>query len=170
MNTLFDSTFMLLGITIGSAFSNPNPSLTLATMVASSFALGISTGVSVFESESLERERRITELEKALFRELNDTKIEESARAAVRIISIINFLTPLGSCAVIAFPFLLVTLKILDISLAPWVSVGLALVTIFLAGTYMGRGTKKNPLVKGLKMVAFGFLAFIIGFVIETII
>ncbi|MCK5563286.1 hypothetical protein KAI30_03855, partial [Candidatus Bathyarchaeota archaeon] len=94
INTLFDSTFMLLGIIIGFAsLSNPDPSVILATMVSTSIALGISTGVSMYESESMERERRIVELEKALFRELDNTKIEEDAKTATFIISLINSLT-----------------------------------------------------------------------------
>lgn len=171
INTLFDSTFMLLGIVIGSAYlTNPEPSLILATMISTSFALGISTGVSVYESESMEREIRIAELEKALFRELDNTKIEEEAKTATSIISLINFLTPLASCAAISFPFLLVVLKILDPKMAPWLSVGLAMSIIFLAGAYLGRVGKTNPWIKGLKMVAFGFLAFFIGFLIQALV
>jgi predicted membrane protein (TIGR00267 family) len=171
INTLFDSTFMLLGIVIGSAYlSNPDPSFILATMISSSFALGISTGISVYESESMERERRIAELEKALFRELDNTKIEEEAKTATSIISLINFLTPLASCVAVAFPFLLVSLGILDIRMAPWLSVGSAMGIIFLAGAYLGRIGKTNPWLKGLKMVAFGFLAFFIGFLIQALV
>ena len=171
INTLFDSTFMLLGIIIGFAsLSNPDPSVILATMVSTRIALGISTGVSMYESESMERERRIVELEKALFRELDNTKIEEAAKTATFIISLINSLTPLASCAAIAFPFLLVSVRILDIKIAPWLSVGLAMGIIFLAGVYLGRVGKTNPWIKGLKMVAFGFLAFFIGFLIQTLV
>lgn len=171
INTLFDSTFMLLGITIGSAYlPNPNPSVILVTMISSSFALGISTGVSVYESESMERERRIAELEKALFRDLNNTKIEEEAKTATSIISLINFLTPLFSCAVIASPFFLVFLRILDIAIARLLSVGFAMGIIFFAGVYLGRVGTTNPWIKGLKMVAFGFLAFLICFLIQALV
>jgi hypothetical protein len=58
INTLFDSTFMQLGIIMGSAFAaSADLRLTIGTLVASSVALGISTGVSVYESETLEREK-----------------------------------------------------------------------------------------------------------------
>ena len=71
INTLFDSTFMLLGIVVGAAFAaDASLGVVLVTMVASSLALGISTGVSVYEAESLERERKIYELERALFMDL----------------------------------------------------------------------------------------------------
>jgi len=46
VNTIFDSTFVILGVIIGSAFSpDPSYSLVIAIVLTSSFALGISTGV-----------------------------------------------------------------------------------------------------------------------------
>jgi predicted membrane protein (TIGR00267 family) len=158
---------MLLGIVVGAAFaSEPNLRLVIVTMVTTSLALGISTGVSVYESESLEREREITELERALFRDLSGTKIEKSARSIILMISAINFTTPLVSCAVAISPFILVAANILPIAIGAWLSVALALSTLFATGTYMGRLAKKNPWIKGLRMAAFGVVAFLAGYVL----
>jgi len=171
INTLFDSTFMLLGVIIGSAFSeNPDLRVILATMVTSSLALGISTGVSVYEAESLERDRKIAELERALFRNLDETTIAKSARKATTVISLINFLTPLTSCAVTASPFLVTFLGMLEVRSAAWLSITLALGALFLMGAYLGRLGKRNPWIKGLRMLTFGVLAFIIGYWIERLI
>ncbi|MEM2875777.1 MAG: VIT1/CCC1 transporter family protein [Candidatus Bathyarchaeia archaeon] len=171
INTLFDSTFMLMGIIIGSAFSeNPDLRVILSTMVTSSLALGISAGVSVYEAESLERYRRIAELERALFRKLDKTTVARSARKAATVISLINFLTPLTSCSVTASPFLFASLGILDVGSASWLSITLALGTLFLAGTYLGRLGRKNPFIKGLRMMVFGVVAFVIGYWIEELI
>jgi hypothetical protein len=50
---------MLLGIVVAAAFAqNSALGSVILTMVTSSLALGISTGVSVYEAESLERERK----------------------------------------------------------------------------------------------------------------
>jgi len=171
INTLFDSTFMLLGIVVGAAFAaDASLGVVLVTMVTSSLALGISTGVSVYEAESLERERKIYELERALFMDLKGTKIEKAARSITILVALINFLTPLFSCAVIISPFVLVALDVLEINLASWFSVVLALSTLFGAGVYMGRLGKKNPWKKGLRMVGFGLTAFIIGFLLDSLI
>jgi len=171
INTLFDSTFMLLGIVVGAAFAaDASLGVVLVTMVTSSLALGISTGVSVYEAESLERERKIYELERALFMDLKGTKIEKAARSITILVAVINFLTPLFSCAVIISPFVLVALDVLEINLASWFSVVLALSTLFGAGVYMGRLGKKNPWKKGLRMVGFGLTAFIIGFLLDSLI
>ncbi|MEM2111986.1 MAG: hypothetical protein QXX08_08955 [Candidatus Bathyarchaeia archaeon] len=171
INTLFDSTFMLLGVIIGTAFSeNPNIRVILATMVTSSLALGISTGVSVYEAERLERDIKIIELEKALFRKLDETTIAKSGRTATVVISLLNFLTPLTSCAITVFPFLIALPGLIGVKFAAWLSIALDLGILFLAGTYLGRLGKRNPWVKGIRMLAFGALAFIIGYWIETLI
>ncbi|MFW6117608.1 MAG: hypothetical protein ACOC6G_03390 [Thermoproteota archaeon] len=171
INTLFDATFTQLGVIIGSAFAeNPDLQMIIGTLVASSVALGISTGVSVYESETLERERKLIELERALFRELDGTMITKNYRSCARVLALVNFLTPFLCCGIILIPMLFVQFHLIGVKLGAWISVVLALSIIFVAGTYLGRLGKKNPLLKGIRMVIFGVAAFIIGFVIQNII
>lgn len=171
INTLFDSTFMLLGIIVGSAFAaNAGLNVIITTMLTTSIALGISTGVSVYEAESLEQERRIADLEKALFTDLQDTSIQKTAKNTIRLATIINFGTPLFSCAITITPFLLVVIGILEIGVAEWISVAFALGTLFSAGVYMGRIGQTNPYKKGARMVIFGVLAFLVGFLLDWLI
>lgn len=170
-NTVFDSTFVLLGVVIGSAF-NENPSLRviLTTMLVSSLSLGISTGVSVYEAESLEQDKKITELERAMFRNLEETAIARSARKTVAVVSLVNFVTPMALFSVTVFPFLLSALRIIGIRFAAWLSIALSLGILFVAGAYLGRLGKRNPWVKGLRMLALGIVAFVIGYWIESLI
>jgi len=171
INTLFDSTFMLLGIIVGSAFAgDAGLHIIIVTMLTTSIALGISTGVSVYEAESLEQEHKISDLEKALFTDLDDTSIQKTAKYIILLATIINFATPLVSCAVTITPFILATTGILHADIAGWISVALALSTLFGAGVYMGRIGKTNPYKKGLRMAAFGVLAFTIGFLLDLLI
>ena len=162
---------MLLGIIVGSAFAGVAAGLNIIilTMLTTSLALGISTGVSVYEAESLEQERKIADLEKALFTDLKDTSIQKTAKYTIIIATLINFATPLFSCAVTITPFILVAIGLLPLDIAGWISVALALSTLFGAGVYMGRIGKTNPYKKGLRMVAFGVLAFVIGFLLNLL-
>ena len=171
INTLFDSTFMLLGIIVGSAFTaNAALNVIVVTMLTTSLALGISTGVSVYEAESLEQEKRITDLEKALFTNLKETNIEKTAKYTIILATIINFATPLLSCAVTITPFALAAVGIIDVDIAGWIAVTLALTTLYVAGVFMGRFGKTNPYKKGVRMVAFGVLAFLIGYLLNMLI
>lgn len=171
INTLFDSTFILLGILVGAAFAaDAGLNVVVVTMLTTSLALGISTGVSVWEAESLEQERKISDLEKALFTDLEDTSIHKTAKYTVILAALINFATPLLSCAITITPFIFVALRVLHIDVASWISVALALSTLFSAGVYMGRIGKTNPYKKGLRMVAFGVLAFAVGYLLDLLI
>jgi predicted membrane protein (TIGR00267 family) len=162
---------MLLGIIVGSAFAgDAGLHIIIVTMLTTSIALGISTGVSVYEAESLEQEHKISDLEKALFTDLDDTSIQKTAKYTILLATIINFATPIVSCAVTITPFLLATTGILHADIAGWISVALALSTLFGAGVYMGRIGKTNPYKKGLRMVAFGVLAFAIGFLLDLLV
>jgi predicted membrane protein (TIGR00267 family) len=168
INTLFDSTFMLLGIIVGSAIlAEASLSIVVNTMVMSSLALGISTGVSVYEAESLEQEKRVVELEKAMLKDLRGTLVEKSRKSFILLVSLLNFFTPLVSCMVIITPFLLTAAKFLEMGTASGFSVILALATLFITGVYLGRVGKKNPWIKGLRMVGFGLIAFTIGYLLD---
>lgn len=171
INTLFDSTFTLLGIVIGQVFAAvPDLRLLIGTAVASSVALGISSGVSVYESETMERERRIVELEKALFVDLKNTIITENYKAYALILALVNFVTPLICCGIILMPFVFALFHSLEIIIAGAISVILALGIVFVAGTVFGRAGKTNPVIKGLRMVFFGIVAFAIGYFIQILI
>jgi predicted membrane protein (TIGR00267 family) len=126
-NTLFDSTFTLLGIVVG---ANVNLKVVMITMATSSLALGISAGISVYEAERLESERKIIELERALFMNLKGTRIERKERATTALAALIAFLTPLFSCMVAISPFIFAASGILEVNLAPWFSVRTHLKTI----------------------------------------
>jgi len=171
INTLFDSTFMLLGIIVGSAFTaDANLRVIMVTMVTTSLALGISTGVSVYEAESLERERKISKLEKAMLTDLDDTAVDKELRSITILAMVINFLTPIFSCLVTILPFIFVVLQILELNFASWLSVASALSILFAAGVYLGRIGKKNPWLKGLRMIGFGIIAFVIGFLLDSLV
>ena len=171
INTLFDSTFMLLGIVVGSALTpNSNLKVILSTMIASSFALGISTGVSVYEAESLEWRLRLEEMERAMLTDLENTNYAHLRKEAVVLISILNFMTPLLSCAVTISPFLISSIGLIRIDYAGYLSALFALGTLFFSGVYIGKKSRTNPWVKGLRMVIFGFIAFIAGMLIEKIV
>ena len=171
INTLFDSTFTLIGIIIGSVFATvPDLRLLIATAVASSVALGISSGVSVYESETMERERKIVEMEKALFTNLQNTIITDNYKTYALILAAVNFFTPLFCCVIILIPFLFVSLQVLDVAVASWISVIIAFGIIFVAGLVFGRVGKTNPILKGLRMVFFGAVAFTIGYLIQVLI
>lgn len=171
INTLFDSIFMLLGVVVGSAFVlKPELKVILGTMILSSLALGISSGVSVYEAETLEREREIQKLEKAMLTSLEDTEVTRSARKAAIVVASVNLATPLLVCTICTVPFALVYLGTVGIKTAARTSIAIALGALMFAGMYMGRYGKGNAILKGVKMAALGGITFLIIYLIGTLI
>ncbi len=169
VNTMFDSTFVMLGIIIAGAFNDsPHLSVVIATILSSAVALGISTGVSVFEAENLEQGRRIDEIEKAMLRSMEETHIGRSSRSSIYLIALVNFMAPIITGTVILAPFLI--FSAVDIITAAWTAVGLAITLLCLTGYFMGRAGKRNPWIQALRMGLVGVGAFIICFFIESIV
>ena len=170
INTLFDSTFTLLGVIVGSAFvAKPEIEVILGTMITISLGLGISSGASVYQAESLEREREVHELEKAMLTSLKDTKIMNSARKITIIVSVVNLLTPFLVCGLYICPLTLAYIGIIEIKTAAWISIAIALITLMITGIIVGRKGKENAILKGVKMASLGGITFLIGYLIRLL-
>ncbi|MBM4237693.1 MAG: hypothetical protein FJ151_04330, partial [Euryarchaeota archaeon] len=149
---------------------SPDPDLDVivATILTASVALGISTGVSVYEAESIEQERRIEEMERALLISLEDTDVMKTSKTSLLLISLTNLSAPIISCAVILIPFLLFPDG--EIRTTAYIAVGLAISMLFVTGAVMGRLGGRNPWLKGARMAVIGFFAFVLCFWIESLV
>jgi len=170
INTLFDSTFTLVGIIVSSAFiQNPEIRVTLGTMISSSVALGISTGTSVYEAESLEGEKDIKEKERALLEDLEGTQITKNTKRKAFYISLFSMLTPLFICSLTIPPFVLALIGLINVHMASWFAIGISFAILFFAGIYFDGHRKKSALIKGVRMVLLGTLAFLLGYWIKSL-
>ena len=165
VNTIFDTTFVILGVIIGSALS-PHPSLDVVktTIITSAVALAISTGASVYEAESLEQSRRMDEISRAMLSSVDDTDLGKTSRASVYLIASVNSLAPLLAGVITLAPFLMFSAA--DITLAAETSITLAISILFVTGFFMGRLANRNPWVKGMRMAVIGLIAFGICYLI----
>lgn len=169
VNTIFDSTFVILGVVIGSAFaSHSDLEIVIGTILTSSVALAISTGVSVYEAESHEQENRVKKIESAMLRSLDGTEVERRSGASASLIAAANFSAPLIVCAVVVAPFVLFGAD--DMRSAAMVSVALAISILFVVGAVLGRMSGRNPWVRGTRMAAIGFVAFLVCYFIESLV
>jgi predicted membrane protein (TIGR00267 family) len=165
VNTIFDTTFVILGVIIGSALS-PHPSLDVVktTIITSAVALAISTGASVYEAESLEQSRRLDEISRAMLSSVDETDLGRTSRASIILISLVNSSAPLLAGAVTLAPFLILPAN--DIVAAAEASIALAISILFVTGYFMGRLANKNPWIKGARMAVIGLIAFGICYLI----
>jgi predicted membrane protein (TIGR00267 family) len=169
VNTMFDSTFAVLGIIIGSALTaDADQGLVIATIITSCVALAISTGSSVYEAETLEQSRRMDEIGRAMLRPVDETNLGKASKASAAIIALSNSLAPLMSGAIIVSPFLLLGEE--TIVVAAEVAIVLAIILLFITGFIMGKLSEKNPWWKGLRMSLVGLAAFVVCYMIGGVV
>ncbi len=167
VNTMFDSTFVILGILIASAFSSePSLRTVIVTIVTSSVALGISTGISVFEAETMEQSIKMRDMERAMLTSLEDTHLHRISKLTILLLAVVNFTAPVISGAITLTPFLMVGDN--DIQLAASISLGLAITILFVVGAAMGRSGGRNPFAQGARMSVAGVAAFLLCYWIES--
>ena len=164
VNTMFDTTFAVLGIIIGSALTaDADKGLVVSTIITSAVALAISTGSSVYEAESLEQSRRLDEIGRAMLRPVGETNLGKASKASAAIIAISNSMAPLIASTIILLPFLLMGGNLTE---AAEIAIALAISILFVTGFIMGRISEKNPWWKGLRMALIGVAAFVICYLI----
>jgi predicted membrane protein (TIGR00267 family) len=155
---------------VGSAFvTTPELDLIVGTMITISVGLGISSGVSVYQAESLEKERELQSLEKAMLKNLDDSKIAKSVRKTTLITALINLSTPFLTCLLYAIPFVFALMGFIEIKTGAVLSIIIALLTLMLTGYIMSKDGKKNPIFVGLKMAFLGGVTFLIGYIIQSL-
>lgn len=170
INTLFDSTFVALGIVSATAIvPRPNVNLTLATLAAACVAIGISTGVSVYEAERLEGEIRMAKMEEAMLSELRNTDVHRGIRTFRLVVSLVNLAVPLVVLLIVAIPFLWhLAFGAPTPGLAAGISITLAISLIFGAGALLGRLAGRSVLRQGLRMMLAALATFLFLIVLET--
>lgn len=161
INTVFDSTFVVTGIIIGSALA-PGGSVrtVVTTMLAASLALGISTGTSVYEAEKVESEIRLKEIERAMLTKLTNTEAERALDISRYVVVLVNIGAPLAVFALTVTPFLLTSSLLLDTFQAAYLSIAIAITILFSVGAYLGRLSGGRVWLKGLRMALIGMATF----------
>jgi len=170
INTLFDSTFVVLGIVSATVVTQGTPiGVTLGALAAACIAIGISTGVSVYEAERLEAEIRMARIERAMLVELKDTHIDRTLRLYRALVSFVNFCAPLLVFAITSTPFLLhLAFGTPSLADASRLSILLAGVLVFVAGYVLGHVAGRSPLRQGLRMTIAAIATFLLLILIQT--
>lgn len=167
INTVFDSTCVVLGVIIGTAMVGGGDNrIAILTIITSCLALSISTMFSVYEAENLEKRIKILEIERAMLRKLDKSSIEKTSRLSTLITVLIAALAPWLAATVTLLPLLLVT----DLKIASWLAIGATIMVLFVTGLLMGRmGSRDHPALYGVRMAVVGIIVFVLSMLIERL-
>lgn len=171
----FDGVLPVLGILMGGiiTLTHQNPvfvyETTLIAILGTSFAMLVSGFTSSYLTESAERGREIKELEMSLLSDLEGSGISKAARTTTMVVSLINGLSPSLSALVTAIPLFLPIFAAFPIVTAFYLSISIGLGVLFALGVFLGRVSKTNVVIYGLKTLVAGIFVVLMMWIMSNI-
>jgi predicted membrane protein (TIGR00267 family) len=171
VNTIFDSTFVAMGIVIGASLA-PDTSVrtVVSTMMATSLALGISTGTSVYEAEKVEADIRLRELERAMLTKLSGTDAKRALDISRYLVVFVNVSAPPVVFGLTSAPFLLAGSLLFNAFPAALISIAISISVLFVVGAYLGKLSGGSSWLKGLRMALLGLGTFAAIWLLQSLI
>ncbi len=159
----FDGVLTALGIILGSySIGVINVLFIISAVLGGATAMAISGVSGAYMTEKAERELEFKKLKKALIRDLKGSIHEKALRFATFYIALIDGAAPFIASTIVLSPFLLSYLGFLTPLLSLILSVIIGFIFLFALGVFLGRISKVNVLISGLKMILAGVLTTII--------
>ncbi len=162
----FDGILTIIGVLTGSyAARVESASVVISTGLATSVAMGISGLWGAYFTEAAERKRDLDDLENHTLTDLSETRIGRASRVAGVIVALVDGLAPLLSALIALSPFFF-SASLGDIYLSYYLSVGIALLSLFGLGAFLGMVSRENITLWGLKMIGAGLLSIGLGYLL----
>jgi predicted membrane protein (TIGR00267 family) len=162
----FDGVLTTIGVLAGNYLAGVRDlSIPIRTGIATSIAMGISGLWGAYLTESAERQRELTELEKILLIDQKQTSIGRASRFAVIIVSIVDGIAPALAAMIVLIPLFLERVignPVLSYALAG----GTALLSLFGLGLFLGKVSEKSLIGYGIKTLLAGLVAIAINFLL----
>jgi predicted membrane protein (TIGR00267 family) len=159
----FDGALTMLGLLIAGLVSMQTidsrivVSTTLIAAVASSMAMSISGFSGAYMAESAERDRELDEMRVSTTSDHIVTKYAAASKTTIRVVAIVDGLSPLIASLLIMFPLFLVPVGILGHYAAFVTAILVCLGLLFLLGLFLGHVSRSN-IWKGGVMTLFAGL------------
>ena len=168
-NNSFDGLLTMIGVVMGNLVVGvQDAKVVLVTGLSTALAIGISGGWGAYLTESAERRHAIGELEQFTLTELTDTKIGKASRMAVVLVAAVDGLSPFLAALLVVIPFFLAPL-LPSVAYAYYASIGMALLSLFALGIYLGRISKQNLIISGVKTCVAGLICIALSYLIERL-
>ncbi len=159
----FDGVLTIIGMLMGNmAAGVTNPNIVITTGLSTSIAMGISGLWGSYLTESAERKHDLDELSSSTLTDLNNSRIGRASRYAAVTVSIVDGISPLLAALLVLIPFFIHGV-FPNIQVVYYTTLGVALVTLFALGVFLGNISKENLIISGIKTTIAGIASIIIG-------
>ena len=164
---MFDEILTIIGILVASFFAGvQNPKIVISACIGAAIAMEVSGVWGAYSTEKAEREGKIKLLERKLSVHLRKTPVGKANRFAAIFLGLVDGLLPLFATPLMIFPLFLN----MPVTAAYQLSIILSFVTLFLTGMFLGKISKENLILAGLKMIIIGVICAAIIFLVGKII
>jgi predicted membrane protein (TIGR00267 family) len=162
----FDGALTMIGVLMGNYTAGvDSPHIVVSTGLATSVAMGISGLWGAYLTEAAERKREIGEMSEQVLVDLNDTRIGRASRFAVAIVAIVDGFSPALAALLILIPFFFEGI-FNQIQWAYFISLGMALVSLFGLGIFLGYVSRQNIFLYGVRTVIAGVISIAISYLL----
>jgi len=166
----FDGAMIILGIVIGAYLAGTsNPIWIITTGLGASVAMGLSGFYGAYATEEAERIRTLNNLEKSMLKKLDKSIIGRAGKFATVWVALIDGLSPFFIAIISLIPFIFSILGFIPVVHAIYFSMGITLFILFLLGIFLGKISKKNIIISGIKMLLVGLILTLISFVFKLV-
>ena len=164
----FDGVLTIIGVLMGNYAAHVRDAkVVIVTGFSTCIAMGVSGLWGAYMTESAERKRDLSDLENHTLTDLSNTKIGRASRVAVIVVALVDGLAPFLSALVVLLPFFFSGL-LDDIVVSYYASLGMALVVLFALGAFLGKVSKENLIISGLKMIGAGLVSILLSYFLGT--
>ncbi|MHC1563948.1 MAG: VIT1/CCC1 transporter family protein [Candidatus Hecatellaceae archaeon] len=166
----FDGALTVLGIILGAYIGGVrNVNVILSAVLGASLAMGLSGLWGAYMAEKAERLRKLKELEAALFTDLKQTRIYRASLATMVWLAIVDGISPVVVALASVSPFLFTRAGLCPFISAVYISIGITITVLFTLGIFLGKISRENMVLNGLRMVSAGIIIAAILLLAEAI-
>jgi predicted membrane protein (TIGR00267 family) len=130
-------------------------------------SLGVSGVWSAYNSETAERKRELDDLEESTLHNLDKTIISRAQKFAAVVLAAANGLSPVVTAFIPLIPFLFG--KYVPINICYYSGFTLAFLILFGIGLFLGKISRSNLIVSGIKMLVAGGFCIALSLLLKFI-
>ena len=164
----FDGALTALGIIIGSFLANVvDPRTLILAGLGASIAMGVSGGFGAYLTESAVKKEELAEIESVMLEEFEHTVVDQAATISSYFVAVVDGLSPFVAATISFLPFFGAYILKWPIHFAYISSVILTGISLFILGAYLGKISKENMVINGVRMIIAGVITAILVMVLE---
>ncbi len=159
----FDGILTILGIVLGAFLVGiEKPELIIGPGFGATLAIGVSGFWIAYLTEEAEQAHHQEHLEEILFNDLRGSMLSRAGKVAAFVNSFVDGLSPFLFGMLVLCPYFLAQFTIISIQIAYYMSILLSGILLFVLGMFLGRLSRQNIIIFGLKTTLAGVVIAVI--------